>query len=483
MTATATAVESPPSSSPAPATTAVQTARSSAGDQRVGRRRGQQAVDVVEVVAQDRDGDRGGEADVGQREADEHEVGATEQEVARPARAAGWPAPAARPAPASAAAPAAPRRPCGTAPPPTNPSRRAAQQRREQGEGEPRSSAGTASGGQVPSACGAALVGRRERRRVPGDQQLNTTATAGSPATTHRQRGRATGRPGRTARAARRARTTTSTRPARARRAPSSRAGRASRGRRRVRLAPEDQARHRADRAEQRTDTVVRTAPDDQQAEHGRRQPETAARRARPRRRQPARAPARPRRPAARLTAASAPTAAPTTARPAAALPREPCEQRKTRAQPRIRVDPRPGPRCRRRCAGGPASRPWGLTRERTSHGLHDHAPDAHAARRPGASDAARARLHGTGARPASARPAHSSEPLRPTGRSPAYDAPAHATGHPVPIDPVAARRAPRDLRRACGGGVLAVLLPLGPLSVAGRVRAAPLHAAPRSPR
>ncbi len=67
---------------------------------------------------------------------------------------------------------------------------------------------------------------------------------------------------------------------------------------------------------------------------------------------------------------------------------------------------------------------------------------------------------------PPSARPAHSSEPLRPTGHSPTHDAPAHAFGHPVPIDPIVARRTPRDLRRLWRV-VLAVLLPLGPLFVA----------------
>jgi hypothetical protein len=53
--------------------------------------------------------------------------------------------------------------------------------------------------------------------------------------------------------------------------------------------------------------------------------------------------------------------------------------------------------------------------------------------------------------------PAHPSELLRPPG---------HASGHPVPIDPVAARQAPRDLRRPWRV-VIAVLLPLGPLFVA----------------
>ena len=61
---------------------------------------------------------------------------------------------------------------------------------------------------------------------------------------------------------------------------------------------------------------------------------------------------------------------------------------------------------------------------------------------------------------------AQSPEPLRPPGRSSAYETPAHAFGHPVPIDPLAARRAPRDLRRLWRV-VLAVLLPLGPLFVA----------------
>ena len=60
------------------------------------------------------------------------------------------------------------------------------------------------------------------------------------------------------------------------------------------------------------------------------------------------------------------------------------------------------------------------------------------------------------------ARSAHPSEPLRPTGRS----SDQWRAGHPVPIDPVAARQAPRDLRRPWRV-VIAVLLPLGPLFVA----------------
>src|SRR5690349_1417134 len=73
-------------------------------------------------------------------------------------------------------------------------------------------------------------------------------------------------------------------------------------------------------------------------------------------------------------------------------------------------------------------------------------------------------------------RTARSSEPIRPTGRSSGNGKPgappsrtpgaAPVFGHPVPIDPVAARRAPRDLRRVWRV-VVAVLLPLGPLFVA----------------
>ena len=246
-------------------------------DQRVGGRRGQQTVDVVEVVAQDRDGDRGGQAHVGQCETDEHEVGATEQEVARPAQQqSGRHEEPAQRQPAQLR--------------PAHPVRRAgphhrgpaggdeqAQQDREQGEGGHRQ---RRYGGWRPGAQGVrrGLVRRGERRGVPGDQQHEHHGDGGQPGgdpppprtgqppvreIQHEQRhGHVPPHPRALLERDEHHRVGQARHPA---------------GRRRVHLAAEDQAGHRADGGQQGADPVVRTAPHDQEPEHDRRQPDGRA--------------------------------------------------------------------------------------------------------------------------------------------------------------------------------------------------------------